>query len=57
MDSKSSADYYAKLVMNFMMTPNEAREQLDLPYIEGGDVLVGNGSSINLENVGEQYKK
>ncbi|MGL5051783.1 MAG: phage portal protein [Fusobacteriaceae bacterium] len=56
MDSKSSAEYYAKLVMNFMMTPNEAREQLDLPYVEGGDVLIGNGSSINLENVGEQYK-
>lgn len=57
MDSKSSAEYYAKLVMNFMMTPNEAREQLDLPYIDGGDKLIGNGNAINLENVGEQYKK
>lgn len=57
MDSKSSADYFAKLVMNFMMTPNEAREQLDLPYIEGGDVLIGNGNSISLEKVGEQYNK
>lgn len=57
MDSKSSAEYYAKLVMNFMMTPNEAREQLDLPYIEGGNVLIGNGNAINLESVGAQYKK
>lgn len=57
MDSKSSAEYYAKLVMNFMMTPNEAREQLDLPYIEGGNILIGNGNAINLESVGAQYKK
>lgn len=57
MDSKSGAEYYSKLVMSFMMTPNEAREQLDLPNIKGGDVLIGNGATINLENVGKQYIK
>ena len=39
------------------MTPNEAREEIGLPYVEGGDKLVGNGNYIDLGKVGTQYIK
>lgn len=42
-------------VGNFVYTPNEAREYLDLPSKEGGDNLIGNGSTIPLSMVGNQY--
>lgn len=57
MDSRTQSDVYGKYLSNFVMTPNEVREDLNLPYIEGGDGLIGNGATINLENVGNQYKK
>ncbi|MGL5655899.1 MAG: phage portal protein [Fusobacteriaceae bacterium] len=57
MDSRTQSDVYGKYLANFVMTPNEVREDLNLPYIEGGDRLIGNGATINLENVGNQYKK
>jgi hypothetical protein len=37
------------------MTPNEAREKLDLPAKDGGDRLLGNGASIPVEFTGAQY--
>ncbi|MGL5427168.1 MAG: phage portal protein [Cetobacterium sp.] len=55
MDNKTQAEVYSKYLTNFAMTPNEVREDLNLPYIEGGDTLLGNGSTINLENIGTQY--
>ena len=42
-------------VNGFLMTPNEARERLDLPSKEGGDRLLGNGASIPVEYTGAQY--
>lgn len=57
MDNKTQAEVYSKYLTNFAMTPNEVREDLNLPYIQGGDTLLGNGSTINLENIGTQYKK
>lgn len=57
MDNKTQAEVYSKYLTNFAMTPNEVREDLNLPYIQGGDALLGNGSTINLENIGTQYKK
>lgn len=42
-------------VNGFLMTPNEARERLDLPSKEGGDRLLGNGASIPVELTGSQY--
>jgi len=39
------------------MTPNEVREALNLPYVEGGDKLVGNGNAISIDKAGEQYMK
>jgi len=47
-----------KGVQSLMYTPNEAREELGLPYIdsEKANQLVGNGNMINLDSVGNQYK-
>ena len=42
-------------VQSFLYTPNEAREKLDLPHIEGGDQLLGNGNAIPVQYAGVQY--
>ena len=42
-------------VQSFLYTPNEAREQLDLPHKEGGDQLLGNGAAIPVQYAGSQY--
>ncbi len=42
-------------VANFIYTPNEARALLDLESKDGGDRLLGNGSSIPVEMTGSQY--
>ncbi len=55
MDSKTQAEVYSKYVNNFIMTPNEVREELRLPYSDGADELIGNGSTISLSDIGKQY--
>lgn len=57
MDNKTKSEVYSTYLQNFVMTPNEVREALNLPYVEGGDKLVGNGNAITLEMAGQQYKK
>lgn len=42
-------------VSSFLMTPNEARERLDLPHKAGGDSLLGNGAAIPVQYAGIQY--
>ena len=42
-------------VNSFLYTPNEAREFLDKPAVEGGDKLLGNGASIPVDATGAQY--
>lgn len=55
------ADFATKIstlstaVNSFLMSPNEARAKLDLPNVEGGDALLGNGSSIPVQYTGAQY--
>ena len=44
-------------IQSFLYMPNEGREFLDMPAVAGGDQLIGNGSTIPLSMVGEQYKK
>jgi HK97 family phage portal protein len=44
-------------VQSFLYKVNEGREFLDLPAVEGGDQLIGNGSTIPLSMVGIQYTK
>lgn len=55
-DSKSQMENMAKAVNNGIYTPNEAREYLDMPDKEGGDILMVNGNYIPITMVGEQYK-
>ena len=57
MDNKTKSEVYSKYVMNFVMTPNEVREELNLPYVEDGNKLLGNGNAIGINDVGRQYKK
>lgn len=57
MDNQTKANVYSTFLQNFIMTPNEVREALNLPYVPGGDKLVGNGNAITLDMAGEQYKK
>jgi HK97 family phage portal protein len=52
---KTMVETLSNAVSNFLMTPNEARERLDLPAKEGGDKLLGNGASIPVEYTGAQY--
>ena len=54
-DQKTQIDTLSSAVSNFLMTPNEARERLDLPNKEGGDQLLGNGASIPVQYTGAQY--
>ncbi len=44
-------------VNSFLMTPNEARNKLDLENRPGGDELLGNGASIPVQYTGSQYIK
>ena len=57
MDNSTQAEVYSKYLNNFGMTPNEVREELNLPYIEGGDKLIGNGNVISLDKAGIQYER
>jgi HK97 family phage portal protein len=54
-DQKTQIDTLSAAVSNFLMTPNEARERLDLPAKDGGDQLLGNGASIPVQYTGAQY--
>lgn len=56
-DQKSQVETLKSAVSYFLMTPNEAREKLDLPAKEGGDQLIGNGSTITIEQVGIQWQQ
>ena len=54
-DQQTQINTLSAAVSNFLMTPNEARERLDLPAKEGGDQLLGNGASIPVQYTGSQY--
>lgn len=54
-DLKTQIEALANAVNSFLYTPNEAREFLDKPAVEGGDRLLGNGASIPVQYTGAQY--
>ena len=54
-DLKTQIEALSLAVSSFLYTPNEAREFLDKPAIEGGDQLLGNGASIPVQYTGAQY--
>lgn len=56
-DQQTQINTLSAAVGNFLMTPNEARERLDLPSKAGGDELLGNGASIPVQLAGTQYNQ
>lgn len=54
-DQKTQIETLSAAVSNFLLTPNEARERLDLPAKEDGDQLLGNGAIIPVQLTGAQY--
>lgn len=56
-DQKTQIETLVSAVSNFIYTPNEAREKLDLPAREGGDRLIGNGATVYLDELGIQWGK
>lgn len=54
-DLKTQVESLTKGIANFLYTPNEARAFLDLDAKEGGDKLIGNGSTIEINQIGSQY--
>ena len=54
-DLKTQIEALSLAVNSFLYTPNEAREFLDKPAVEGGDKLLGNGASIPVDFTGAQY--
>lgn len=55
-DQQTQMNTLVQAVSNFVRTPNEARDLLDLPSVPGGDTLIGNGSTIPIGMVGDQYR-
>ena len=54
-DQQTQINTLSTAVSSFLMTPNEAREMLNLPAKDGGDQLLGNGASIPVQFTGAQY--
>ena len=54
-DSASQMSNLVSAVGNGIYTPNEARDMLDRPFVEGGDTPMVNGTYIPLSMVGQQY--
>lgn len=54
-DSKTQMENLTSAVNNGIYTPNEAREYLDMPKADGGDLLMANGNYIPITQVGTQY--
>ena len=54
-DLKTQVESLTKGISSFLYTPNEARAFLDLEAKDGGDELIGNGSTIRVSQIGSQY--
>lgn len=54
-DQQTQINTLSTAVNSFLYTPNEARALLDLEAKDGGDNLLGNGSSIPVQYTGAQY--
>ena len=56
-DTKTQLESLSMGVSNGVYTPNEARRNLDLPALPGGDRIYFNGSNIAVEDAGIQYRE
>lgn len=54
-DPKTRAETNKLLVEGGLKSPNEARDDENLPPLDGGDMLLGNGNLIPLKMAGLQY--
>ena len=55
-DTKSRYDAYSVAISAGFMKISEVREKENLPFVEGTDqLLIGNGASVPLDQLGEQY--
>ena len=54
-DTKAQVESLCKGISCGLYTPNEARRNLDLPSLPGGDRLYFNGSNVAVEDAGKQY--
>ena len=56
-DTKTQIEFLSQAINNGIYKPNEARELVDAPWAEGGDVLMVNGNYIPITQIGSQYGK
>lgn len=56
LDPTAQMDYLQKGVNNAIITVEEAREELGYSYIEGTNILIGNGNLISWDNIINQQK-
>ena len=56
-DLKTQAECITKFIQSGVYTINEARNLVGLPPVNGGDVIVMNGSYVPLEKLGIAYDK
>lgn len=56
-DLKSQAEALQKYVSGGIYTPNEARAYSGMPKIDGGDVLMVNGTYVPIDDIGKAYAK
>ena len=54
-DQLTQINAISTAVQSFLYMPNEGREFLDMPAVDCGNQLIGNGSTIPLHMVGVQY--
>lgn len=54
-DASTQMTILSQGVQNGVYTPNEARDALQLPWTEGGDVLMVNGNYVPITSVGAAY--
>ena len=57
MSSLDQSTYLKNLVQGGIMTPNEARDKIELPHKPGADTLLVNGSYVPVEDAGAAYNK
>ena len=50
-DLKTQAECITKFIQSGVYTINEARNLVGLPAVEGGDIIVMNGSYVRLEDI------
>lgn len=56
-DLSTQAEALNKYTHGSIYTINEARDYLDMPKIDGGDIAIVNGSYLKLEDIGKAYRK